>query len=192
MRILLRLFSYLFFFFIGAFVVFIAGDLIISLQLPELKPWHTTRLKHEFTAEKGADVNWENYLAQEQKLFDELDELKEVFVKVTSENGFPLAMELQITYYDRFGNKLGDLLPENERLLDGALVNAEGDVTLNAIKITEISLDQTTLELLQQAENIVIEAVFQTSGDGQVDVKIKEDQELKVKVGLFASTEIIL
>ena len=98
MRILLRLFSYLFFFFIGAFVVFIAGDLIISLKLPELKPWHTTRLKHEFTAKTGADVNWENYLAQEQKLFDELDELKR--------NIFKSSVKLSASRYAEGGNFL--------------------------------------------------------------------------------------
>ena len=39
--------------------------------LPPLHPWHTVRLHEEFTAIKHADLNFDGYLQQEAKLFEE-------------------------------------------------------------------------------------------------------------------------
>lgn len=71
--VLKRLFSYALMFVVGGLTVFVLGDLVISLRLPDLKPWHTIELKNEFDADMEASYDWEDYLGQEQKLFDELE-----------------------------------------------------------------------------------------------------------------------
>ncbi len=73
LTLLFRLVTYALIFIVGGLVVFILGDLIVSMNLPELKPWHTIRLNNEFTADMESDLDWKGYLELEQGLFDELD-----------------------------------------------------------------------------------------------------------------------
>ena len=65
-------------FVVGGLVVFILGDLIVSMKLPALKPWHTIRLNNEFSADMEADFDWERYLELEQSLFDELESHRQI------------------------------------------------------------------------------------------------------------------
>ncbi|UCB55684.1 MAG: alpha/beta fold hydrolase [Thiotrichales bacterium] len=71
--VLKRLVIYLTVFVVGGLSVFVLGDLIVSLRLPELRPWHTITLNHDFTADMELATDWGRYLELEQKLFDELD-----------------------------------------------------------------------------------------------------------------------
>jgi alpha-beta hydrolase superfamily lysophospholipase len=62
-----------------AVALFIAGCLVLALgftlyavnALPDLQPWHTTRLTKEFDALRHARMDFAGYLALEQELFDE-------------------------------------------------------------------------------------------------------------------------
>ena len=85
-------------FVIGGLVVFILADLIVSMKLPPLRPWHTIKLEHEFKADMETAFDWEQYLQQEQKLFDELDSHKD---------GITAAIELYGSRYQAGGNRLG-------------------------------------------------------------------------------------
>jgi hypothetical protein len=71
--------------------------------LPALHPWHTERLREEFTARRHGEIDFEGYLLREAKLFDELRE------KVATWDGSDEAL-----VYSRF-NPEGRL----SRLVDG-------------------------------------------------------------------------
>ncbi len=71
--LLFRFVTYGLIFTFGCLAVFILGDLVISLNHPELKPWHTIKLTHEYNAGMEDIIDWDQYLEQEQILFDELD-----------------------------------------------------------------------------------------------------------------------
>ena len=74
--LLIRIVSYSLMFILGGLAVFILGDLAYSLKHPELQPWHTIELSHEFEAGMEQAFDWNRYLEQEQKLFDELSACK--------------------------------------------------------------------------------------------------------------------
>ncbi len=58
----------------GAIVVLLIGFVLYLENRPDLKIWHTAELDEEFTTK--SDVNsFEEYLALEDRLFDQLDEL---------------------------------------------------------------------------------------------------------------------
>jgi alpha-beta hydrolase superfamily lysophospholipase len=76
LKILSRIVAYTLIFILGGLAVFILGDLVYSFKHPELKPWHTLRLEHEFKADMEQAFDWSRYLEQEQKLFDELENYK--------------------------------------------------------------------------------------------------------------------
>jgi alpha-beta hydrolase superfamily lysophospholipase len=77
LTLLFRTFIYTLIFIAGGLVVFIVGDLVVSLNHPELKPWHTIKLENEFRASMEPAYDWNRYLEQEQKLFDELAAYKQ-------------------------------------------------------------------------------------------------------------------
>ena len=61
---------------LAAFGLFIIGLVAFTLymrSLPTLSTWHTTILEHEFTLESDVK-NLEEYMAREEKLFDELEQ----------------------------------------------------------------------------------------------------------------------
>lgn len=61
----------------GALLTVAAGDVVYSSSLPELRPWHTERLVHEFHAgQAGGRFGFSDYMAQEQALFEEVEQLR--------------------------------------------------------------------------------------------------------------------
>ena len=62
-------------------LVVIAGAIYLLDNRPDLKPWHTAKLNAEFTAGGGID-NFDDYLVQENLLFDQLDSL--VYTEIDS------------------------------------------------------------------------------------------------------------
>jgi alpha-beta hydrolase superfamily lysophospholipase len=58
---------------VGALLTIAIGNVLYAMTLPELRPWHTTRLKHEFTASQAKEgFSFADYRAQETRLFEEV------------------------------------------------------------------------------------------------------------------------
>jgi alpha-beta hydrolase superfamily lysophospholipase len=81
LKFLFRTAKYSLTFALGGLAVFILGDLLYSFKHPELKPWHTIELTQEFNAGMEQAFDWDHYLEQEQKLFDELDTYKQDIIE---------------------------------------------------------------------------------------------------------------
>lgn len=105
LSLLIRIVSYSLIFIFGGVAVFILGDLVFSLKLPELQPWHTIKLKHEFNAHMEDDFDWDRYLEQEQKLFEELDSYKQGIIKSS--------IKLNSSRYAEGGNRFERRLAHN-------------------------------------------------------------------------------
>jgi alpha-beta hydrolase superfamily lysophospholipase len=61
----------------GALLAIAFGDVMYSSTLAPLRPWHVERLEHEFEADQAhAGYRFDDYLAQEQRLFDEVQALR--------------------------------------------------------------------------------------------------------------------
>ena len=57
---------------VGACLVLALGFSLYAINaLPDLQPWHTTRLENEFEADRHAGLDFAGYLALEQALFEE-------------------------------------------------------------------------------------------------------------------------
>jgi alpha-beta hydrolase superfamily lysophospholipase len=62
---------------VGAMLTIAIGNVLYALTLPELRPWHTTRLKQEFTADQAKDgFGFADYRALESRLFEEVAALQ--------------------------------------------------------------------------------------------------------------------
>ncbi len=103
--LLTRLVSYSLIFILGGLAVFILGDLVLSLKHPDLQPWHTLKLEHEFKADMEAAFDWSRYLEQEQKLFDELAGYKQTIIQPS--------IQLRSSRYIDGGNRFERRLAHN-------------------------------------------------------------------------------
>ncbi|MFM1991624.1 MAG: hypothetical protein RJA99_4581 [Pseudomonadota bacterium] len=62
---------------LGALFTVAVGDALYSSTLPALRPWHTIELRSEFDAgQAGGGYGWDDWLAQEARLFDEVRALR--------------------------------------------------------------------------------------------------------------------
>ena len=62
---------------VGALLTIAIGNVLYATTLPELRPWHTTRLKQEFTADQAKDgFGFADYRALESRLFEEVEALQ--------------------------------------------------------------------------------------------------------------------
>ena len=102
LNILYRTVIYALIFVFGGLVLFIGGDLVVSLNHPELKPWHTITLENEFKADMETAVDWNGYLEQEQKLFNELDNYKKSVIEPATQ----LASSRYVDGGNRFERRL--------------------------------------------------------------------------------------
>ena len=58
---------------VGALLTIAIGNVLYAMTLPELRPWHTTRLKNEFSASQAKEgFGFADYRAQETRLFEEV------------------------------------------------------------------------------------------------------------------------
>ena len=105
-------------------------------------------------------------------------------------NSLPFSVDLQILFVDRFGNILEKLSDENGvPVLVGGEVDSEGNVISASSQVIQIEMDQDKIDRILSAESLIVEVVFSTSNNGNSTVKVKEDQKVTIKIGMFASIE---
>ncbi len=71
----------------GALVILVAVGVYTLESRPDLKAWHEVDLEEEFTADSSVST-FEEYLALEGRLFDELD--RKVYDRIDDEDRFPI------------------------------------------------------------------------------------------------------
>lgn len=63
---------------VGALLTIAIGNVLYAMTLPELRPWHTARLKQEFTADQAKDgFGFADYRALESRLFEQVEALQQ-------------------------------------------------------------------------------------------------------------------
>ena len=137
-----------------------------------------------------------NLKAVESINFDgssDLNNLEKVIFQVKSINGFPFSVDLQAYFLDRFGQVIDILIEDdNVRLLEGAQVDAQGNVIATSEKVFQVEMDATKIGQLQNATSIRVETTFHTSNNGMTIVKVKDNGQVTIKIGMFASVEATL
>ncbi|MCF8238119.1 MAG: hypothetical protein K9I85_08180 [Saprospiraceae bacterium] len=118
-----------------------------------------------------------------------LDDISAAELKLVAENELPLEVIIQATLLDGDGNALATLLPTEEQILTAAPVDANGYSTGASTKITFIPADATLLEHMRNAKKVLINTRFSTSEQGQKDVRIRESDEVHIRLGLKATLD---
>lgn len=118
--------------------------------------------------------------------FDDFDEADYAEFKIVSDNGLPLTVEIQGYFETNEGVVLDSLLSDGiDRLVEGAEVDDEGIVIAPFRKETFTLFSEERFENIKSAERIVLRALFSTSNEGEQSVKIFNEQEVDIKIGMI-------
>lgn len=140
------------------------------------------------------DFSMEN--SQEFSLdLESTEEIKEVLVRLYTENGFPVDISTQLYFEDSRSNTVLDsLLGTDLLILPAGDVDGSGRVIAANPKTTDIILDANTIERVQSADRIRIKAYFNTpfdsGGTTQPDVKFYDDYDVFIQLGVQAEVLI--
>ncbi|MGB1037569.1 MAG: hypothetical protein ACPGYY_02905 [Bacteroidia bacterium] len=140
------------------------------------------------------DFSMEN--SQEFSLdLESTEEIKEVLVRLYTENGFPVDISTQLYFEDSASNTVLDsLLTSDILILPAGEVDGAGRVVAPNPKTTDIVLDASTIDRIKNADRLRIKAYFNTpfdsGGTTQPDVKFYDNYDVFIQLGVQAEVLI--
>lgn len=127
-------------------------------------------------------------------LLENAEQVEEVLLRLYTENGFPIDVEMQIYFEDSLTNTVLDSLFGSDILiLPAANVDASGRVVSPNPKTVDATMDNASVNRLKSANRIRLRATFNTPFDGgvQPDVKFYTDYDLLLQLGVQAEVLIV-
>lgn len=116
---------------------------------------------------------------------EDAEALKNVMFRLIMENGFPIDIDAQIHFMDTNHTVLFSAFTTIEDIVKSGEVNADGRVIALTKKISDINLDESQIELLNQVKYFEIHATGKTlNGPTEQTVKIFDDYILKTQLSM--------
>jgi hypothetical protein len=139
-----------------------------------------------------------DFQLEETKPFDlaleNAEEIKEVLVRLYSENGFPVDVKTQLYFEDSITNTLIDSLFLVDRVVsEAALVDSEGNPVGVSSQITDVVMESDRVDRVMNANRVRAQAYLFTTTDNngnQPDVKIYSDDGIMIQFGVQAEVLI--
>ncbi len=116
--------------------------------------------------------------------FGEYDKVDYAEFKLIADNGIPVAVNLQAYFADGAGQILDSLFVPAGNVLEAAPVDGDGEVMSRTETVTFSTINSTRFEQVKAAKNIYIQAVFSTTNEGTVPVKIYSTQNVDFRMGM--------
>ena len=138
-----------------------------------------------------------DYLLEETRPFDlsleNAEEIKEVLVRLYSENGFPVDVKTQLYFEDSLTNTIIDSLFISDRVISkAALVDLDGNPIGASSQIIDVVLDAERVDKVIEANQVRAQAHLSTTttGGAQPNVKIYSDNKIMLQFGVQAEVLI--
>lgn len=110
--------------------------------------------------------------------------------KIVTENSMPVAIGLQGYFYDANGVMLDSLFESSMSIIENVAVDLDGNPTGFNEVITYVDFPVDRFNAIKKAKSIEIAATFFTSTNGAQSVRIKDDQDVKIRMGaIFGVSE---
>ncbi len=114
-----------------------------------------------------------------------VEEIDSVLIRSSITNGFPFDAWVQIYFLDQNDQILDSILPSvNEKVIEAGKINSKGRVSEESTKITDIKYDQDRVDNITGAAKLAIFTRLQTVNGGQDFVKVFDDYEITLKIGM--------
>jgi len=115
--------------------------------------------------------------------FTSLDRADYAEFKIITENSMPVAINLQGYFYDGNGVLLDSLFENDTAVIEGAAVDQNGNPTTTNEVITFVDFPADRFASIKQVKQVEIVATFFTSTNGTQSVRIKDGQDVKIRMG---------
>ncbi|KYG72005.1 hypothetical protein EV198_0045 [Roseivirga ehrenbergii] len=120
---------------------------------------------------------------------DDLDQAKELTLRLIAENNLPLGGEIELVFKDENNNTVYTV--SERALFDGAPVGSDGRTTQATTKIVDIHFADADIRLLENATSIDVVTRMTTTGASSDEiVKFFSDYNLTVKLAVQADIEL--
>jgi len=139
-----------------------------------------------------------DYLLEETRPFDlsleNAEEIKEVLVRLYSENGFPVDVKTQLYFEDSLTNTIIDSLFISDRVISkAASVDSDGNPIGVSSQITDVVMDADRVDKVIGANQIRAQAHLSTTTSNigaQPNVRIFSDDKIMLQFGVQAEVLI--
>ena len=155
---------------------------LIEVKAEIVLPLHGTASDYEF--EQIQDFEFE---------VDGAEQIDEILIRLFTINGFPVDIETQAYFEDSITNTVLDsLITGDDLIMPAAGVDGSGRVNQSFPKTVDVLYSGSRIDNLKQANRLRIKARINTTNQGgtQPDVKIYDDYELQLELGVQAALQI--
>ncbi len=116
---------------------------------------------------------------------EDTEAIKFVMFRLIIDNGFPVDIDAQINFMDENHNILFAAFTSVEDIVRSGEVNSEGRVIKSTKKISDITLEQQEIQLLDQVKYFEIHALGKTkNGPTEQTVRIHDDYKIKTQLSM--------
>jgi hypothetical protein len=112
------------------------------------------------------------------------DKVDYVEMKINTENEMPIRVGLQGYFATDNNIVIDSLYSSSKPVLEGAPVDASGNVTGVAKQTSLIRLDAAKFAKVRNCKKMLLKYAFATTGNGAIPVKVKSQQQVKVQIGM--------
>ena len=125
--------------------------------------------------------------------FDQYEEIDSLEFKLFTMNGFPLGIDFQAIFLDGTLTPLDSLFMVDTPIIAAAETDINGNVIEATNETTYITFENERADVLEQAEHVLLRAIFNTSSSNEQEVvRITNGQDLMVQIGVKIYGELEL
>ena len=119
------------------------------------------------------------------------ENIKSLYIKLDTENGMPIDLDIQVYFVDNNWNILDSLFDDtNRNVLPSGILDENGRVIFRTQNTTEITLTDDQIDNVWNAENMLFNALFETADGGDTPVKFYSNYAIGFKLGARAEISV--
>ncbi|MEM9022182.1 MAG: hypothetical protein AAGB22_00475 [Bacteroidota bacterium] len=123
---------------------------------------------------------------------DNVDNVKSALIRTNIINGFPMDLESQVIFLDEFGQAIDSLYNGPTSIVAAGIVPPnDGRVTIPGVQVTDVVIENERIVNILQADKAFVRIKTETfMSDEPRIVRIFNDYEIDIKIGIIASTSV--
>ena len=118
------------------------------------------------------------------------DNIESAMFRFNVTNGFPVSVDAQATFVDANYIPIFSLVTTPVEVVSAAPVNSSGKVTSSVNKITDVTLNKSQINLLDQVKYVIISGTGATTTPQQTVVKLYDGYRLAFKIGMQVQLKV--
>ncbi len=122
------------------------------------------------------------------RLGQDYPDLATATFRITTDNALPFDLTLTGTFVDARGAPLADLTDGELLVIRASPVDANGNNTAVITTTTDVPFPTDRVAEIRRADRLLLRTTFATTNRGTVPVRVTEQQDLRVRIGVRITT----